>query len=102
MDFAVQIGLQFWPEKDRSMKHVPVAAFKDKVSQYISEATAGEEIVITKHGKEAARLVPPAKDRHALKAEAVARLYAIGQRVLARQGPTTAEEISSWINEDRK
>ena len=84
------------------MKHVPVAAFKDKVSQYIAEAAAGEEIVITKHGKEAARLGPPKRDRRALKAEAVGRLYALGQRVLARHGPTSAEEISAWINEDRK
>ena len=84
------------------MKHVPVAAFKDKVSQYVAEAAAGEEIVITKHGKEAARLVPPVRNRRALQAEAVARLHALGQRILARHGPTRSEEISAWINEDRK
>jgi prevent-host-death family protein len=84
------------------MKHVPVAAFKDKVSQYVAEATAGEEFVITKHGKEAARLIPPVLDKRALQAQAVARLYALGQRILAKHGPTTSEEISAWINEDRK
>ncbi len=84
------------------MKQVPVAAFKDKVSHYIAEAGAGEEIIITRHGKEAARLVPPAKDKRALKAEAVARLRTLGQRVLANHGPTTSEEIRRWIDEDRK
>jgi prevent-host-death family protein len=84
------------------MKHVPVAAFKDKVSQYIAEAAAGEEIIITRHGKEAARLGPPVRDRRALQAEAVARLHALGQRILAKHGPTSPEEIAAWINEDRK
>ena len=83
------------------MKHVPVAAFKDKVSQYIAEAAAGEEIVITKHGKEAARLVPPAKDRHALKAEAVARMIAFGERHRAKYGPTSSEEIHAMLEESR-
>jgi prevent-host-death family protein len=83
-------------------KHVPAAAFKDKVSRYIAEASAGEEIVITKHGKEAARLVPPAKDRRALQVEAVERMRAIGQRILAKNGPTTSKEIRQWLDEDRK
>ena len=83
------------------MKHVPVAAFKDKVSQYIAAAAAGEEIVITKHGKEAARLVPPAKDRHALKAEAVARMIAFGERHRAKYGPTSSEEIRAMLEESR-
>ncbi len=84
------------------MKHVPVAAFKDKVSHYIAQAAAGEEIVITRHGKEAARLLPPQRDKRALQAEAVARLHALGQRILVNHGPTTSEEISAWIDEDRK
>ncbi len=84
------------------MKHVPVAAFKDKVSHYIAEAEAGDEIVITKHGKEAARLVPPAKDKRALRLEAVERLRTLGQKVLAEHGPTTSAEIRQWIEEDRK
>lgn len=83
------------------MKHVPVAAFKDKISHYIAEAASGEEIVITKHGKEAARLLPPARDKQALKAEAVARIRALGQRILANHGPTTSVEIRQWIDEDR-
>ena len=83
------------------MKHVPVAAFKDKVSQYIAEAESGDEIVITKHGKEAARLVPPAKDKRALRQEAVERLRVLGAKVLANHGPTTSDEIREWIDEDR-
>lgn len=83
-------------------KHIPVAAFKDRVSHFIAEAAAGGEIVITKHGKEAARLMPPAKDKRALMAEAVERMRAVGQRILAKNGPTSSEEIRQWIDEDRK
>ena len=39
------------------MKRVPIAEFKAHCSQYIEEA-ASEDIVITKHGKPVARLVP--------------------------------------------
>jgi prevent-host-death family protein len=38
-----------------------VGAFeaKNKLSELLDLAEAGEEIIITRHGKEAARLVPP-------------------------------------------
>ena len=38
------------------MKRVPIAEFKAHCSQYIDEV-AGEDIVITKHGKPVARVV---------------------------------------------
>jgi prevent-host-death family protein len=83
------------------MKQVPVAAFKDRVSHYIAEAEAGGEIMITRHGKPTVKLVGVQIDRRTKKAEAVARIHALGQRILARHGPTSQEEISTWINEDR-
>lgn len=44
--------------KDRS--HIPIAEAKAKLSELVSRAEAGEEIALTRHGKVAARLVPPA------------------------------------------
>ncbi|MBZ9679786.1 MULTISPECIES: type II toxin-antitoxin system Phd/YefM family antitoxin [unclassified Mesorhizobium] len=39
--------------------NVSIAEAKAKLSELISRAEAGEEIVLTRHGKIAARLVPP-------------------------------------------
>ena len=44
------------------MRHIPIAEFKDKVSEIVSAAEAGEEIVITQRGKAIARLVPEHAD----------------------------------------
>lgn len=39
--------------------NVSIAEAKAKLSELVSRAEAGEEIVLTRHGKVAARLVPP-------------------------------------------
>lgn len=83
------------------MKHVPIAAFKDRVSQYVAEAEAGDEILITRHGKVAARILPPEVDKAALRRETVEKMRAFGKEYLAKYGPTTVEQIREWIEEDR-
>lgn len=83
------------------MRHVPVAEFKDKASEYIAAAERGEEIVITRHGKPAVRLVAVEEDHASLKLDALDGLYAIGQEILRTAGPTTAEERRAWISEGR-
>jgi prevent-host-death family protein len=84
------------------MKQVPVAAFKDKVSQYIAEAEAGDEIVITRHGKATAKLVAVSNDRMKAQREAIAMVRGVGQKILKERGPTPIEDIVRWIQEDRK
>lgn len=84
------------------MRHVPISEFKDRVSEYVAAAEAGEEIVLTRHGREVARLSSSDEQRLAKQREAVDELYALGQRIKARSGPTTAEEIVSWIKEGRR
>jgi prevent-host-death family protein len=39
--------------------NVPVAEAKAKFSELIKRAEAGEEVLVTRHGKVVARLVPP-------------------------------------------
>lgn len=41
------------------MKKVGAFEAKNKLSELLDLAEQGEEIIITRHGKEAARLVPP-------------------------------------------
>ena len=42
--------------------NISIAEAKAKLSELVSRAEAGEEIVLTRHGKVAARLVPPARE----------------------------------------
>lgn len=83
------------------MRHVPVATFKDRVSEFIAEAQAGEEIVITRHGKEAARLLPPKVDKEALRKEAVERIKAFRATIKGKYAPITSDDIGTWLEESR-
>jgi prevent-host-death family protein len=82
-------------------KLVPIAAFKDRVSEFVAEAQAGEEVIITRHGKEAARLMPPAKDKAALRKEAVEKIKAFRDSIKGKYEPVSAEDISRWLEESR-
>ncbi|MDX8499731.1 type II toxin-antitoxin system Phd/YefM family antitoxin [Mesorhizobium captivum] len=42
--------------------NISIAEAKAKLSELVGRAEAGEEIVLTRHGKVAARLVPPLKE----------------------------------------
>ena len=83
------------------MRHVSVSELKDKASEIVTAAEAGEDITITRHGREVVKLVGLESERMARKRAAVEAGYAFGQEILARRGPTTAAEIRQWIEEDR-
>jgi prevent-host-death family protein len=40
--------------------NVPIAEAKAKFSEFVKRAEAGEEVLVTRHGKVVARLMPPA------------------------------------------
>ncbi|RHW17759.1 type II toxin-antitoxin system Phd/YefM family antitoxin [Sphingomonas gilva] len=86
------------------MRHVPIAAFKDRASEYVAAAEAGEEIVITRHGKPAAKLSAVAGDieRETRAREALARIREIGARMRAEGRTATIEELIEWKNEGRR
>jgi prevent-host-death family protein len=75
---------------------------KTRLSELLDRVEKGEQIVITRHGKPVARLVPEGgHDRTAARA-AVARLFALGER-LARQGVNlTDEEMRALRDEGRR
>lgn len=83
------------------MTSVPMAEAKDRLSHYAAAAVAGEDVVITRHGKPYVRIVAAEADRMARQREAVEGLAAIGREVVARHGPVSLEQITEWINEDR-
>lgn len=84
------------------MRSVAIAEAKNHLSELIAAAEAGEEIVITRHGKPAVRLVAAVDDRAARRGAVLDRMFALGQEHLKKHGPTTAEEIIEWKNEGRR
>ena len=84
------------------MRYIPVAEFKDRCSELVAAAEAGEDIVITRHGREVAKVVGLVEDRMARQRAAVDAMAQLGQRIRAKYGPTTPEEIREWINEGRR
>ena len=85
------------------MRHVPLAAFKDKASEYIAAAEQGDEIIITKHGRPAVRLssaVGP-EDRRRRAEEATAWFVQHRERMRAEGRTATIEELIAWKNEGR-
>ena len=78
---------------------------KTHLSEYVARAERGEEVIITRHNKPVAKLVPinevPA-DLIARRRQALAELQDIGRRMVERGGPITVDEILQWRDEGRR
>ncbi len=70
--------------------NIGVFEAKNRLSELLERAAQGEEVVITKHGKPAARLTPV---RRAMGPEAVADLMARVRKRRERLPPVTWEEL---------
>lgn len=86
-------------------RHVPISEFKDHVSEFVAAAEAGEEIILTRHGKPAARLEPVSTDdatRRARVQTALANLAKVHEQMRAEGRTVTMDEIIAWKNEGRR
>jgi prevent-host-death family protein len=86
-------------------RHVPISEFKDHASELIAAAEGGEEIVITRHGKPAARLsaMPQsASEKRKSVQDTLARLSEIRARQRELGMTATIEEMFAWKNEGRR
>ncbi|GCL61624.1 type II toxin-antitoxin system Phd/YefM family antitoxin [Pseudaquabacterium pictum] len=87
------------------MESIGLFEAKTHLSELIARAERGEEVIITRHNKPVAKLVPinevPA-DLIARRRRALAELQDIGRRMVARGGPITIEEILQWRDEGRR
>jgi prevent-host-death family protein len=83
------------------MKEVGAFEAKNKLSELLDLAERGEEVVITRHGKEVARLVPP-KSRPTREAarEAIQRLRDRAKQ--ERHGAFDWEEWKAFRDEGRR
>ena len=80
------------------MREVQASEAKTHLPQLLDDVERGETVVITRHGRPIARLVPEASRRQAEIDEAVESI----KRLRAGRGTITTEEILSSIREGRK
>lgn len=83
------------------MRHVPITEFQANAAELLAAAEAGEEIVITRDGRNVLRIGLAEAERLARQAAAVERLVALGREIRATHGPTAAAEIREWVEEGR-
>jgi prevent-host-death family protein len=87
------------------MESVGLFEAKTHFSELIARAEQGEEVIITRHNKPVAKIVPitevsPELFRQRL--AAVAELQAVGREMQRRGGPITNEEVLEWVREGRR
>lgn len=80
------------------MREIQASEAKTHLPQLLDDVERGETVVITRHGRPIARLVPEASRRQAEIDEAVDSIM----RLRAGRGTITTEEILSSIREGRK
>ena len=79
---------------------------KTHLSELVARVEGGDEIVITRHNKPVARLVPIGEvppELVARRRQIAAEMQAIGREAEAcGGGPITREEILEWVREGRR
>jgi prevent-host-death family protein len=87
------------------METVGLVEAKTHLSELVARAEQGEEVIITRHNKPVAKLVPIGEVSPELVAQrlrAIAEMQAIGRKIAERGGPVTDAEIQDWIREGRR
>jgi prevent-host-death family protein len=87
------------------MRHVPITEFKDHLSELVAAAEAGEEVVITRHGRATVKLVPvkePLEERRRRARAALQGMERARARMRAEGRTVTIDEIVAWKNEGRR
>lgn len=81
------------------MREVQASEAKTHLPRLLDDVERGETVVITRHGRPIARLVPEAGRRQAEIDEAVENILALRKRL---EGKATAEEIVSSVHEGHR
>jgi prevent-host-death family protein len=80
------------------MRSIQSSEAKTHLPQLLDEVERGETLVITRHGRPIARLVPDAEARQADRLRAIEEI----RELRTKNGPVTVEEILSWRDEGRR
>jgi len=81
------------------MREIQASEAKTHLPQILDEVERGETVVITRHGRAIARLVPEAERRQAEIDEAVEGIMALRKRL---KGKVTLDEMLSAAHEGHK
>ncbi len=87
------------------MESVGLFEAKTHLSELIARAERGEEVIITRHNKPVAKLVPIREvppELVAKRRRLLDELQQIGRDIEKRGGPITVEEILAWRDEGRR
>ena len=87
------------------MESIGLFEAKTHLSELIARAERGEEVIITRHNKPVAKLVPIneiSPELYQQRLKLLAELQDIGRRMEAEGGPITVEEILQWRDEGRR
>src|ERR1051326_4715219 len=74
-------------------REVQASEAKTHLPQLLDEVERGATIVITRHGRRIARLVPDPEHRQREIAEALENIKKLGKEIRAQHGSMTVEEI---------
>ena len=80
------------------MREIQASEAKVHLPQLLDEVEKGETLIITRHGRRIARIVPEVDQRQELIDKALASIRELGKRT----GRITLEELLSARNEGRK
>ena len=87
------------------MESIGLFEAKTHFSELVARAEQGEELIITRHNKPVAKLVPigaVSSELDSRRLKAVRAMQAIGDEVAARSEPISKKEILAWIREGRR
>jgi prevent-host-death family protein len=84
-------------DRSKYMKKIQSSVAKAQFSELLDEVERGETVVITRHGKPIAWIVPDDEARRRRVAEAIEGIKELRKHTK----PATIEEIIAWKNEGR-
>src|SRR5260370_41946193 len=90
------------PQQQHHVREVQASVAKTHFSQLLDAVERGATIVILRHGRPIARIVPDPEGRRRDAAEAFANIRRLAKERAERFGPVTVEEIISSIHEGHK
>ena len=80
------------------MREIQASEAKTHLPQLLNDVQRGETIVITRHGRPVARLVPDEEVRRAERAEAIAKIKSLRKGM----GKISVEELFAMRDEGRR
>jgi prevent-host-death family protein len=90
------------PFQRGNVTEVQASVAKTHFSQLLDAVERGQTIVILRHGKPIARLVPDEPARMERHRKALENIDKLGREIRKRNGPISIEEIISSIHEGHK